>query len=280
MVSIFPLPTSPEPIAPLAWDFSPCRWRVVGAQAAGTSHLKQNLPCQDAQAYRLLALGQGEVLAAALADGAGSAEHSDQGSACAVEAALLAVESELAGSDPLQIDPAGLLRLAFETARLALEELAARQEISLRSLATTLTVVLAHGGGLAAGQLGDGAVVVKTSGQELITLTQPQRGEYANETYFLSQENAMDRLQISHLAEPVEALAVLSDGLMRLALKMPGGEPHPPFFAPLFGFAASASGPDAQSQLEDFLNSERVCARTDDDKSLVLAVCSERTGAR
>jgi len=73
----------------------------------------------------------------------------------------------------------------------------------------------------------------------------------------------------------VRALAVMSDGLTRLALKLPANEPHPPFFQPLFAFASAADGQaQAEEQLAAFLASERVCARTDDDKSLVIAVPS------
>ena len=58
---------------------------------------------------------------------------------------------------------------------------------------------------------------------------------------------------------------------------MPSQEPHTPFFTPLFRFAASVEEDDekrdaAGEQLAAFLSSERVNARTDDDKSLVLAV--------
>ena len=68
-------------------------------------------------------------------------------------------------------------------------------------------------------------------------------------------------------------LALLSDGLVRLALHLPELTPHAPFFVPLLSFVASAADEDqASRQLAAFLDSERVCARTDDDKALVLAV--------
>ena len=70
----------------------------------------------------------------------------------------------------------------------------------------------------------------------------------------------------------------MSDGLIRLALKMPSQEPHPPFFHPLFGFTeAAAEEAGAAEKLALFLNSARVNDRTDDDKALVLAV---RPGGR
>jgi hypothetical protein len=128
------------------------------------------------------------------------------------------------------------------------------------------------------GQIGDG-VVVAGEGEALVAVTRLQRGEYANETHFLTQANALEQLDISMVEHPVSALAVMSDGLVRLALKMPEQEPHAPFFRPLFRVIAAVAEPggaldetEAARQLSAFLGSERVNARTDDDKSLVLAV--------
>jgi len=68
-------------------------------------------------------------------------------------------------------------------------------------------------------------------------------------------------------------LALMSDGLSRLALQLPAYTPHAPFFIPLWAFAAQAGmGNLANQELAAFLASDRVCARTDDDKSLVIAV--------
>jgi hypothetical protein len=73
-------------------------------------------------------------------------------------------------------------------------------------------------------------------------------------------------------AEPVQAVAVMTDGLLRLVLDMNRNQPHRPFFQPLLAFAAQVSDPgEANAQLTAFLGSERVNARTDDDKTLVLA---------
>jgi hypothetical protein len=68
--------------------------------------------------------------------------------------------------------------------------------------------------------------------------------------------------------------AVFSDGLLRLAINLATGEPHAPFFRPLFAFAAAgdASGVVArEAELAAFLHSDRVCARSDDDKTILLA---------
>ncbi len=141
-----------------------------------------------------------------------------------------------------------------------------------RAYATTLTCVVAADNWLAVGQIGDG-LVVAGEGDDLFAVTHLQRGEYANETHFLTEAGALEQMVIEVIERPVSALAVMSDGLIRLALKLPSQEPHAPFFQPLFRVTAAIKDEaEASRQLSEFLGSARVNARTDDDKSLVLAV--------
>lgn len=249
-------------------------WRVVSAAVVGTSHQRLGLPCQDVVETRLL---PGGILAAALADGAGTADYADQGARTAVEAALNTLSEWLELGLP--DEEAGwqcLLCSAFEAARLYVQHLAEEQGEPLRAYASTLTCAIATGDCLAVGQLGDGAVVGGNSDGELFLANPAQRGEYANETYFLTQEDALARVEIRVYDRPVDFLAVMSDGLLRLALKMPDYEPHAPFFQPLETFIRKAEDEQAAAgQLAAFLGSERVGARTDDDKSLALAVRME-----
>jgi hypothetical protein len=60
-------------------------WRVVGTSVRGASHEKDGLPCQDAQASRLI---DPDWVALAVADGAGSAAHSELGARAAVARAV------------------------------------------------------------------------------------------------------------------------------------------------------------------------------------------------
>jgi len=245
-------------------------WRVVGAVATGTSHERLGMPCQDALAYQAGEQG----LLVALSDGAGTAERSQYGAQTAVQAALEALAAAL--DEGLPAEQAGwqdILCAAFAAARSALESLAEIEEQPLRAYAATLSLVVASADRLAVAQLGDGAVVAGESPDKLFLVNRAQRGEYANETYFLTQEDALELVQVSVDEKVVNLLAVMSDGLTRLAIKLPADEPHLPFFRPLFAFVAHADEEEQASRhLVDFLISERVCARTDDDKSLVLAV--------
>jgi hypothetical protein len=120
---------------------------------------------------------------------------------------------------------------------------------------------------VAAGQVGDGAAVAAENGV-YTALTQPQRGEFANETFFIVMDGA--RPDVYSARRRIESLALTTDGLTRIAMEK-GNQPHAPFFKPLFDFAAQA-GDEAAQQLAGFMASERVCERSDDDKTLVLAV--------
>ena len=246
------------------------RWRVVGAVAAGTSHERFDLPCQDAVAYQ----ADERHLLVAQSDGAGTAERSQYGAQTAVQAALDSLAAALDAGLP--VEQAGwqdTLNAAFTAARSALESLAEIEEQPLRAYAATLILAVATADRLVVAQLGDGAVVAGESADKLFLVNRAQRGEYANETYFLTQEDALEQVQLSVYEKAVNMLVVMSDGLTRLAMQLPAQEPYLPFFQPLLAFAAHANEEEqAAAHLVEFLTSKRVCDRTDDDKSLVLAV--------
>lgn len=257
-------------------------WKVVAAAAAGSSHDILNLPCQDALGYQvLLTDSQPEgILVAALADGAGSAQRSEQGARTAVDTALQFLSAYLHEEGLPQHEDAWSLLLAeaFTAAQLALFQLADEEYLPARSFATTLSCLVAHARGYALATIGDGVIVSMDSAGDLTLVNRLQRGEYANETYFLTQEFALEQVQIAICNQPARGIVMMSDGLSRLALSLPAQKPFEPFFRPLFAFIESreqehtAEDFEANRQLEAFLNSDRVHARTDDDKSLLIAV--------
>ena len=104
-------------------------------------------------------------------------------------------------------------------------------------------------------------------------------GEYANMTNFVTDENAIEVLATKVYPGRANRVAVFTDGMQRLALNMSTNTAHEPFFDPLFRVLSLATS-EQESQLEAalsaFLNSEAVNERTDDDKTLVLAIDRER----
>ncbi|RME91681.1 MAG: protein phosphatase 2C domain-containing protein [Verrucomicrobia bacterium] len=247
-------------------------WVTIAATVAGRRHRRQQVAGQDVLRTAVIAE---RWLVVALADGAGSAPRGGLGADLATRAALGTMARHCADRERRGSWTAAreALAEALQAARRALEEEAAREGHPPGHLATTLLVVLAAPEGVAAAQIGDGAVVHGNAREEeWACLTRPMAGEYLNETVFLTSEGALDRAQIEHREQPVRELAVFSDGLQMLALDMTKAAPHPPFFRPMFAWLARAGDPvQAGRELQAFLSSPRVTERTDDDVSLCLA---------
>ncbi len=247
----------PEGLAP---------WRVVGATVAGTSHQKLGQPCQDAAGW---ALGPDRCLIIAVADGAGSAKLGGEGAQLAVSTAVnyLAGRKSLGSGDSSKKD----LVSALERAISALTSDAEKRDVELRDLATTLILVQATPNSVTALQVGDGSAIIGDLQSGVVGLTKPQVGEYINETSFITANDAMERVETVTHQGSVSGGAVFSDGLQMLALKMPEGTPHAPFFDPLLRFVGSAADAGAaDDELRSFLASPRVISQTTDDLTLVL----------
>lgn len=256
-------------------------WRSVGVSSRGISHIKTGEPCQDAHRWRVLKCG---TLVITIADGAGTAALAEIGAKLAASTALEAVCRGLGatvweeGSDD---DWRALLVCGLTEALESLEKEATSRQAALRDFACTLAVAVAHPGRMVVAiQIGDGAVVAQEDGGEPFAVTRPTPSEYLNETTFLISPNAIDGASFTLWRGNLARMAALTDGLQMLALRMPGGEPHLGFFAPLFRFVASTGNTKKrETELQAFLDSPRVRERTDDDLTLFLAACGPENKA-
>ncbi|EJN10128.1 hypothetical protein PMI40_00215 [Herbaspirillum sp. YR522] len=94
-------------------------------------------------------------------------------------------------------------------------------------------------------------------------------------TSFITDENAVEVLLTKAYVNQATLAAVFSDGIQRIALNMATNTPHEPFFAPFFKTLKSTTDEQEdqlQGLLAKFLASPQVNERTDDDKTLALAV--------
>ena len=257
------------------------RWCIIRASVQGISHAKTGQPCQDSSSVGENA--PGGMLVAAVADGAGSAVLSADGSRIAACAATHRAVRLMA----LHVKPfyegvlEEILREAVHFARKALEAEACRREKELREFATTLIVAIGAPKITGAAQIGDGAMVAtgqgmpdNSEGGGYTLFSAPQRGEYANTTNFITSDNWKDSLDITTRYGGVSRLAMFTDGIQSIVLKAASDNaPHAPFFDPLFSWAEKQEDADAAGDsLAAFLSSPRVTARSDDDLTLLLAV--------
>lgn len=247
-------------------------WESASAAVIGTSHIERGGVCQDRCSATVTLQGKRPWLAMFVADGAGSAAHSEIGAQMAIDIANDFV-IQLMSLPEFALDD-GLAVEIVKEIRTAIYATAEESGLTARDYACTFLGLLSSELGTLVFQIGDGGVVLNI-GAGLELAIEPQSGPFANMTFFISDENALDNLQTRYYEGPVLQAAAFSDGVQRLALDMAAGTPHAPFFAPFFSVLATVS-PEARDQipgaLTAFLNSEKVNNRTDDDKSMVLAV--------
>ena len=250
-------------------------WKALGASVTGTSHQKNKLPCQDTLEWRT---APRNILIVVVADGAGSAKFAEIGSALAAKSAIESLLEKFQ-SVVSEGDAISALKVTIDRARLKLVSESEQRAIPLRELATTLLLAAVGIDWIAAAQIGDGAVLAGQSPETLRAFTRPIASEYLNETQFLTSDNAVEQAQIVFEKSTIRSVAVFSDGLQMLCLKMADSTAHPAFFKPLFNFLKSATDLQAaQKDLSNFLESPRITNRTDDDLTLFLATAEDSNG--
>ncbi len=248
-------------------------WRVVAASEIGTSHVANGTACEDSCWAQVDVLPTGQpLLSIFVSDGAGSAAKGGEGAELAIQAAAdfiarKLLQGEFGLSDTLATDLIVFVR----------ERIYGKAEadgLKARDFACTFLGLLSSPVGTLVLQIGDGGVVLDV-GAGLEVAVVPMSGEYANMTHFVTDEDAISVLVTKAYARPALRVAAFSDGLQRLALNMATNTPYEPFFAPFFSGMAKATmeqEDQLQALLLKFLGGAAVNERTDDDKTLALAV--------
>lgn len=255
-------------------------WKAIARSMVGLNHQNQQQPCQDFSRYLAL---EGDILLGAIADGCGSASHGGLGAKLAVMGAINSLEQwhQFATTKgepqwPSRLNDAKLKRFFHYLLHCLQQEL--RQQAKsigcdYSELATTLIVFIAHPQGLSAMQLGDGFLVTRSQGQDYQLNFIPNKGEYANQTVFITSDNAQNYVQIIQNEQPVEFICAATDGLENVALKQPEWLAFAPFFKPLEDYLHETIDPEQEPEyLDQFLSSERLNERTQDDKTLLLGL--------
>jgi len=253
-------------------------WRWASASVQGTSHVVSGTECQDSHLCRELASGGGPILLAFVSDGAGSASRSSTGSRMICDLMREQAEQYFAEAGSICEINSRLIASWIERFRDEIIILAASEGIGDREFACTLLGAIVGSGMAALFQIGDGAIVYSLGdGAEYVLAFWPERGEYENTTYFATQAGFFAQLQFKLVEQQPVEIAMLSDGLQRLALDYRSKGPHQPFFRGLFPHLSSRQRgelTDTSLQLSKYLDSSKINDRTDDDKTLVLATAS------
>ena len=101
----------------------------------------------------------------------------------------------------------------------------------------------------------------------------PRNGEYADTTWFFTDEHWRRHLRFSTIDGGFDTIFVMPDGVTDLALLQREGAPEPfmPFFEPIGRYLAGASREQGEQALSATLDSAAVRERTTDDKTLLWA---------
>lgn len=175
----------------------------------GSSHVKGNVPCQDASIVKDII---GNWVLMATADGVGSCKNSAIGSDIAVNAAADIITDSFPedGSDD---GITALIRTAFNHAMHKIVKRAEEDKQSVESYDTTLDVVIFNGGRkLYYGHCGDGGIFVLNGKGEYKEITKVQEGEESNSVKPLRTGNKEWEIGI-YEDDEIGVIASFTDGI-------------------------------------------------------------------
>jgi len=249
-------------------------WGSVGASVKGTSHDAESRSCEDSLVWDSFALAEfGERLIVVISDGAGSATNAEVGSKLVSRSLHEIVKNATSSIRDLDTLSEETVRSWFLEARDLVRKAARDSDGLIRDFAATALLAIASETSAVIAQVGDGAIVLRADASaEFQIAVWPDTGEYANETYFITDEFVAEHIRIAWF-DRIDDLVAFSDGLQWLALDRKTQKPHSGFFQPLVDAVRKSDiepGSLAPS-LVSFLMSEQVNSKTNDDKTLFIA---------
>ncbi len=270
-------------------------WYVTAASVAGKGHVERDLPCQDAHHYT--PAGRNWMVAA-VADGAGSQTHSEYGSQLACQQVVKLLSESVVHHKWVQtstIPDTRTLNLVVSniivTVLAELNVKAAELGVDIKSLACTLMAVVGTEHGLFGFQVGDGRGCYLDNDGIWKPLFVPFRGEFANETIFLTSSPLIggdinEYVTVFRFEGDKLPFALLSDGCEMASFEChivddetghfsDPNRPFPGFFNPILQTLRSMADKNTPEVVNhnwaQFLDSgtERLSTESDDKTMLV-----------
>lgn len=183
-------------------------WSAAVARATGKRHRSEGKPCED---FVGRAVRDGLAIIA-LADGAGSVALAAEGACVAVQSVIRYIAKNF--YHLRQTTASGRSQGVLGHVRSALAKVAQKRRVRIDELASTLLFAASDGKTLLIGQIGDGRVGVRnTHSGHWSTAVEPSRGEFANETWFVTTPDSDRRFNLVSLpSKDFDACALMSDG--------------------------------------------------------------------
>ena len=240
------------------------KWNFAGLLRQGETHRVKRTACDDyAKAVEL----EDGTLIAVVCDGAGSAAKGGIGSRVCADK-FIDYMTTRCNVEPLTVED---IRKAFSHARAGLEEESAKYQLPIETFATTMVTITCLAESTVFAQVGDGFAVANFAHSRLEMPLVPDRGEFANQTYFLTSQNWIETLQVATIDEPCIGCTLSTDGLQNILITR-DDRPYEPFFTKMFGHTKNLLAAQIETSLKDFLSSSLVNAKVSDDATIIIAV--------
>jgi hypothetical protein len=205
-------------------------WTGASASVSGRKHLREGIPCQDASV-----VNDSPRPFLVVADGRGSAKHSEVGaqSACEVLGDLVHTDSLLLkdvldGEDQAWAEQAfpALKDLLFRSVLMRQKKISEKHDIPQADLEHTLLFVVLGTKRWLSLHVGDGAIVVQSRSQGLRTISAPERGEFANSTCFVGRKTTPEQVRAElHALDDLTGVVAMSDGTAERLIHSQTNEP-------------------------------------------------------
>jgi hypothetical protein len=255
-------------------------WETAHASAVGAGHLKTGTPCQDSSVVEVS--DDGTWVVVVVSDGAGSAKRSEEGSkytAAFFSQELLKLVEELSTRAPGSWINDFVIERVLET-RKWLRNHANSDDIS-DFHCTLVACVQGPSGGFAI-HLGDGAITggysdsSKNQSKHLF-VSRPENGEYANETFFITEPSWIKHLRITPMPR-MDWFLCCTDGGESLAL-VGDQQPKIGFLEPVLEtLRALKTESERNAKIKEYLSDTKADKVTGDDKTIAVAWTKDFAG--
>jgi hypothetical protein len=251
-------------------------WKRISSSVTGRSHLDRNENGQDYCLDSVVQFSEKEFFIGLAADGAGSTTNGGEGAKIACCATYQNILNTIRQFEDLSLITENDIKNWIISSRNSIEKQAQKNEKHLQDYACTLLGSIIGKDYSIYFQIGDGGIVIN-SDNKYHPIFWPDQGEYLNLTFFITDDSFLDHLKISKTEDSPDEIALFTDGLQNLVLSYSEKTGHVGFFKPLF--EALRKNPcndffNLTGQLSDFISSKEINERTDDDKTIILALSS------
>ena len=252
-------------------------WIITAGSVIGTSHSSQGEAKQDSVS---VVDDQKGNISFCLSDGAGSSKHSELSSN--ITAKFMA---EALSKLPEMIEEKGtgswindyIIQCIIDLRSALYKEFLT---YDLRDYHCTLVAGILLKDTCLVAHIGDGAVLSGTSTvkdnciafNEKLYLSEPENGEYKNETFFLTEPNWLKHLRIKVIPNVSWLIAGTDGGIDLLSV---GDRLNDDLVSAFLLDLINCSPANLHQQIDDMMSSTKADERTNDDKSLVIIISEE-----